>query len=46
METQTYFVTGCGVSVICNKENVIAWIQDMLQRGGTPAVELYTLEVK
>ena len=37
----SYFVTGCGVSVICDdKDSVLTWVMEMIERGGTPTVEL------
>lgn len=36
----SYFVTGCGVSVICDsKDSVLAWVMEMIERGGAPTVE-------
>lgn len=35
-----YLVSACGVSVICNgKEDVVRWMKEFVQRGGTPSVK-------
>jgi len=37
--TTRYLVSGCGLSVLCDsKDSVIAWMKEMVSKGGTPEV--------
>lgn len=36
-----YLISGCGISAICGKESLIRWINDILERGGTPLIQRY-----
>jgi len=44
MNESLYLVSGAGISVLCSKESVTHWIQDIIDRGGTPDVKLYREE--
>lgn len=41
---QTYLIKGYGVAIICDKHNVQAWVDMILDKGGTPIVKLYGQE--
>lgn len=35
-----YLVSACGISVICGKESLPGWIIELVNRGGTPKIQL------